>query len=95
MWKASEMRAALAVSDARARYLKRLTVVAGGLAHEIKNPLSSLRGFAQLIGEAASPQSTAEYADLMVAELDAINRRVDGLRHFAPPSLPEFRPDDR
>ena len=92
MWKAGEMRSALALADARTRYLERLTMVAGGLAHEIKNPLSSLRGFAQLIGEAASPESTVEYAGLMVAELDAINRRVDGLRHFARPSLPELQP---
>lgn len=72
--------------------LEFLGQLAGGLAHEIKNPLSSLRGFAQLLGEATAPQAIAEYADLMVAELDAINRRVDGLRHFARPSLPALRP---
>jgi signal transduction histidine kinase len=90
--RAGEMRAALALTAERARSLERLTLVAGGLAHEIKNPLGSLRGFAQLIGEAVPPGSKeSEYAALMVGELDAINRRVDGLRHFARPSPPVLR----
>jgi signal transduction histidine kinase len=89
----SDMRAALAFADARSRFLERLSVVAAGLAHEIKNPLGSLRGFAQLLGEALPQKSReAEYATLMVTELDAINRRIDGLRHFARPSLPKLSP---
>jgi signal transduction histidine kinase len=92
-WRAGEMRAALALTAERARSLERLTLVAGGLAHEIKNPLGSLRGFAQLIGEGVAPGSKeAEYASVMVSELDAITRRVDGLRHFARPSPLEHRP---
>lgn len=83
----AEIRQALAIADERARYLERLSLVAGGLAHEMKNPIGSLRGFAQLIGEkmeVGSPE--AEYANLMVTELDSITRRVNGLRHFARPT---------
>jgi signal transduction histidine kinase len=88
----ARMQQALAIADERAQYLERLSLVAGGLAHEIKNPIGSLRGFAQLIAEkmaAGSPES--EYANLMVSELDSITRRVDGLRHFAHPTPPVLR----
>ena len=87
------VRQALAVADERARYLERLSLVAGGLAHEMKNPIGSMRGFAQLIAEKLPPGSSeAEYAELMVSELDSITRRVDGLRHFARPSPPKLEP---
>ncbi|MBI5491037.1 MAG: hypothetical protein HY905_27145 [Deltaproteobacteria bacterium] len=86
------MRQALAVADERSRSFERLGRVAAGLAHEIKNPVGSLRGFAQLLAEDAAPGSKqAEYAGLMVAELDGITRRVDRLRDVARPSPPDLR----
>lgn len=91
--RAARMGEALAVADERARALERLSRVAGGLAHEIKNPVGSLRGFAQLLAERAAPGSQeAEYAGLMVAELDGITRRIDRLRDYARPAPPELRP---
>lgn len=91
--RAARMGEALAVADERARALERLSRVAAGLAHEIKNPVGSLRGFAQLLAERAAPGSKeAEYACLMVAELDGIDRRIDRLRDYARPSPPELRP---
>lgn len=88
----SAMREALAVAHERARYLERLGLWAGGLAHQIKNPVGSLRGFAQLIAEKVPAGSIeASYAELMVSELDGITRRIDRLRDFARPAPPEFR----
>jgi signal transduction histidine kinase len=87
------MRQALAVADERARSLERLGLMAAGLAHEIKNPVGSLRGFAQLISERTAEGSPErEYAELMVTELDAIARRVDRLRDLARPTPPRFEP---
>jgi signal transduction histidine kinase len=83
----------VAAAHERARAAERLGRLAAGLAHEIKNPVGSLRGFAQLIGERADPGSReAEYAGLMVTELDGITRRIDRLRDWAKPSPPLFRP---
>lgn len=91
--RAADMRQALAVADLRARHHESLSLVASGLAHEIKNPLGSLRGLAQLIVERTTPSSPeGEYASLMVDELDVITRRVDGLRHFSGPTALELRP---
>lgn len=91
--RAFAMRQALALADERTRSVERLGLVAAGLAHEVKNPIGSLRGFAQLIAEKAAPGSPeAEYAGLMLGELDGITRRMDGLRHFARPAPAALAP---
>ncbi len=88
---ASMMGQALAVAEERGRSLERLGLLAAGLAHEIKNPLGSLRGFAQLIAERVQPGSKEEeYASLMVTEFDGLTRRVDRLKDLARPEPPCF-----
>lgn len=67
--------------------------LAAGVAHEIRNPLSSIRGFAYLLGkdhDETSPER--EYADVMVREIDRINHVVSDLLNFARPMTLE--PED-
>jgi len=54
-----------------------LSVMAAGLAHEIKNPLGGIRGTAQLIGE--SNADLAEYCELIIKETDRISGLVTDL----------------
>lgn len=68
---------------------KRLAAIgklAGGVAHEIRNPLSSIKGFATYFGKRyednASDRNTA---DIMVREVDRINRSITQLLEFAKP----------
>lgn len=69
--------------------------LAAGIAHEIRNPLSSVRGFAQFLHHALKDRATErEYAAVMVAEMDRINRVVSDLLSFASPKLPEPAPCD-
>ena len=49
------------------------------LAHEIKNPLSSIRGAAQLIADGADP---ADLTRLMIAEVDRIASLIDHMEDF-------------
>jgi two-component system sensor histidine kinase HydH len=71
------------------RRTERLATVgrlAAGVAHEIRNPLSSIRGFAYLLGKKYDEHSPErEYADVMVREIDRINHVVTDLLNFARP----------
>jgi len=60
--------------------------LAAGVAHEIRNPLSSIRGFAYLLGRGHDKESPErEYADVMVREIDRINHVVTDLLNFSRP----------
>jgi len=55
--------------------------VAAMLAHEIKNPLSGIRGAAQLLG-AAVDEDTRELTTLICAEVDRIAALIDRMEGF-------------
>ena len=75
----------------RSRRMAALGKMATGIAHEIRNPLGTLRGFAHYFGsqEGATEESKG-YAALMVSEVDRLNRNVSGLLQFARPRDLQF-----
>lgn len=68
---------------------KRLAAIgklAGGVAHEIRNPLSSIKGFATYFGKRYEDNaSDRKTAAIMVNEVDRINRSITQLLEFAKP----------
>lgn len=71
---------------AEAKRLATIGSLAAGVAHEIRNPLSSLRGFAQLFATKLKGQEPlASYAATMVQEADRLNRVVTDLLFLARP----------
>jgi len=70
----------------RSEKLAALGKLAAAVAHEIRNPLSSIRGFARFLSHVLRDRpADAEYADVMVKEVDRINRVVTDLLNFARP----------
>ncbi|MFD2371921.1 ATP-binding protein [Brevibacillus sp. GCM10020057] len=61
--------------------------LAAGIAHEIRNPLTSLRGFVQLL---QSSLADPRYCEIMLAELDRINFIVSELLVLAKPKTMKF-----
>lgn len=79
----------------RSQKLAAVGELAAGVAHEIRNPLSSVRGFAQFLRHTLQdrPQEQ-EYAQVMVTEIDRINRVVTDLLSLARPKEPEVSATD-
>jgi two-component system sensor histidine kinase HydH len=92
-----DMREIRAMEEAleRSRRMAALGRMAAGIAHEIRNPLGTLRGFAQFFRRRPDEDGTArEYADLMVGEVDRLNRTVSALLQFSRPREPKFTAAD-
>jgi signal transduction histidine kinase len=67
--------------------LKMAGTLAAGIAHEIRNPLTSLKGFLQL-----SEQIEAPYKNIMLSEIDRINAIVKELLELASPNDSDRQP---
>jgi two-component system sensor histidine kinase HydH len=79
----------------RSEKLAAIGELATGIAHEVRNPLSSIRGFAQFLKSVLRDRPReCEYAELMVKEVDRINNVVTNLLSFARPVRPEPVPTD-
>jgi len=73
----------------RERHLAALGRLAAGVAHEVRNPLSSLKGFAQFLRSSFQPGSREErYSDIMIEEVERLDRVVQELLEFARPVVP-------
>lgn len=71
---------------ARSRHLHAIASLAAGVAHEIRNPLSSIKGFAVYFKQRLSGQKEEEEtANIMIAETERLNRVISQLLEFARP----------
>jgi signal transduction histidine kinase len=78
-----------------ARKLAAIGRLAAGLAHEIRNPLSALRGFAQFFaGKLKGRKPEEDYAATMVREADRLDKVVGDLLYLSRPRTPERRDVD-
>ncbi len=67
----------------RREELARLGEMGALMAHEIRNPLASIKGFAQLVGTANNLEQARSYTDRIVAQSIRMESLVDDLLAFA------------
>ena len=70
----------------RSRRFASIGSLAAGVAHEVRNPLSSIKGFATYFRERyRDNQCDVENADIMINEIERLNRVIGQLLEFARP----------
>lgn len=71
--------------------LAALGTMAAGMAHEIKNPLVSLRTFTQLLQQKFDdPEYRKKFSAIVPQEIERINKIAESLLKFGRPSKPEL-----
>lgn len=74
--------------EKQVQQMEKLSVVgelAAGIAHEIRNPLTSLKGFAKIVKESVDKEELIQYLDIMLDEMDRINQIVNEFMFIAKP----------
>jgi len=62
--------------------LSNIESLALGMAHEIRNPLGGIRGSAQLLRQELENPEQKEYLDVVISEVDRINRLIKRMMNF-------------
>jgi nitrogen-specific signal transduction histidine kinase len=83
----------LEVQVRRTDRLASVGTLSAGMAHEIKNPLVSIKTFSQLLPERyEDPDFRETFSSLLNQEVTRIDSIVNQLLHFARPSKPQLAP---
>lgn len=75
----------LAQEEQQTTRLAQLSMMAAGLAHEIRNPLAGIRGATQLLqGRIKNDASSVEYTTVMLREIDRLSGLLEQLLQLSP-----------
>ncbi|WP_079507414.1 PAS domain-containing sensor histidine kinase [Mesobacillus jeotgali] len=83
--------------EATIRNLDRLSVtgqLAAGVAHEIRNPLTALKGFSKLLQTCLDKEKQEDYLAIIMNELDRIDMIVNEFMSLAKPQAIEYVNED-
>ncbi len=79
--------------EVEARHLRDLSQAAAGLAHETRNPLGLIRGWAQRLTQQQFPSPQQhEQVEKIVEECDRVTARINQFLAFARPQQPTLEP---
>lgn len=78
----------------RAEKLAGLGLLAGGIAHSLNNPLTTVMGSADLMRETSAEERTRRHAEAILHEARKMKETVEGLLNFWRPSVLKEEPVD-
>ncbi|RMF87470.1 MAG: hypothetical protein D6741_20525, partial [Planctomycetota bacterium] len=78
------------VAEARAAHWRDLSQAAAGLAHETRNPLGIVRGWAQRLADESTVPDEKRRAETIVEECDRITARINQFLSFTKPCRPNL-----
>jgi two-component system sensor histidine kinase HydH len=79
----------------RADRLSALGELSAGMAHEIRNPLGSIKGAAEILKDDYGPDTPKhEFIQILLKETDRLNQIVQDFLGFARPKPPELKQED-
>lgn len=84
----------LETQAARAAHLASLGELAATVAHEIRNPVAAIKGYAQLMEEGVGEDAGRRAARTIREETERLQRTVDAVLGYARNAPPERRPVD-
>jgi signal transduction histidine kinase len=64
--------------------------LAAGVAHEIRNPLTTLKGFTQMMNENTDPEANKRYFKIMIDEINRINFIVSEFMVLSKPHIVQY-----
>jgi signal transduction histidine kinase len=79
-----------AALDASAERMRNLEALAGGLAHELKNPLAAIKALSQLLARSQDTDRTTQRIGVLVSEIERMERILEEHLSFSRP-LGELR----
>ena len=82
------------IAGRRIQKLEELQVMAMGIAHEIRNPLASIRGCVQEIARSSSTKLEKRYSDIVMRESDRLDRIIEEFLSYARASPADLAPVD-
>ena len=89
----SEQKERLETELGRRERLKSVGILAAGMAHEIKNPLTSIKTFAEYLPKKYDdPEFREKFSRIVVDEVDRVNNIVKQLLEFSKPSSLDLKP---
>lgn len=79
----------------RSDQMKQLGEIAAGMAHEIRNPLASLKSGMEMLGKDDIPgEDRKEVSSIMLPEIERIERTIRTFLSYARPESPSLQPVD-